>query len=111
MDDIQRAIENMSNYVRWGMPSVKKEHAKIAISAMLELQQYRQIGTPEECRQTLRKQAVRTNAERIRHMTDEELAVTIVCPNEMGIAEIECDHSDTCNCSRCCLEWLQKEEE
>lgn len=52
-----------------------------------------------------------TNAEMIRSMSDEELAVTITCPNEMGLAEIECDHSDSCNCSRCCLDWLRKEVE
>lgn len=55
MYDIQRAIENMGNYVRWGMPSVKKKDAETAISAMQELQQYRQIGTLEECREAREK--------------------------------------------------------
>lgn len=52
-----------------------------------------------------------TNGEMIRNMSDEELAVTIACPNEMGLAEIECDHSDNCDCCRCCLEWLRREVE
>lgn len=52
-----------------------------------------------------------TNADMIRSMTDEELAVTIMCPNDMGMAEIECNHGDECNCCKCCLEWLQKEAE
>lgn len=28
MNDIQRVIENMSIYVRWGVPSIKKADAK-----------------------------------------------------------------------------------
>lgn len=45
---------------------------------------------------------IETNADRIRAMSDEELAVTLMCPNEMGMAEIPCDHSDSCNCCK----WL-----
>lgn len=51
-----------------------------------------------------------TNADRFRKMSDEELAVTIMCPNEMGIADIDCDHSDGCDCCKCCLDWLKSEE-
>lgn len=50
-----------------------------------------------------------TNAEMIRNMSDEELAVTIMCPNETGHAEINCDHSDNCDCCQCCLDWLRRE--
>lgn len=53
---------------------------------------------------------VRTNGDMIRSMTDEELAVTLICPNEMGLAEIECDRSDDCNCCQCLLDWLRGEE-
>lgn len=52
-----------------------------------------------------------TNADLIRSMSDEELAVTIPCPNETGMTNIECDHSDQCNCRECCLKWLQSEAE
>lgn len=58
-----------------------------------------------------REKRVMTNGEMIRNMTDEELAVTIMCPNETGHAEIECDHSDQCNCCECCLKWLKQEVE
>lgn len=51
-----------------------------------------------------------TNYERIRNMSIEEMAVTLMCPNEMGMAEIECNHEDWRNCSKCCLEWLAAEE-
>lgn len=52
-----------------------------------------------------------TNADMIRNMSDEELAVTIMCPNETGHADIDCDHSDKCNCCKCCLEWLLEEQD
>lgn len=48
-----------------------------------------------------------TQAYRIRNMTDEELALVVMCPNENGLANIDCDHSDKCNCYKCILEWLQ----
>ena len=52
-----------------------------------------------------------TNADKIRAMSDEELAVTLMCPNEMGMTEIPCDHSDSCNCCKCLLNWLQQPAE
>lgn len=51
------------------------------------------------------------NADRIRSMTDEELAIHMLCPNEMGLAEIECDKIDCCNCYECLLNWLRAESE
>lgn len=52
-----------------------------------------------------------TNFEYIKAMSIEEMAVTIMCPNEMGMAEIPCDHSDDRNCAQCCLDWLKADEE
>lgn len=52
-----------------------------------------------------------TQAERIRSMTDEELAVNMMCPNENGLAEIDCDKNDNCNCYECLLKWLRAESE
>lgn len=49
-----------------------------------------------------------TNADMIRSMSDEELAANLMCPNEMGIADIPCDKSDQCNCYRCLLDWLRQ---
>lgn len=51
------------------------------------------------------------NADRIRAMSDEELAATMMCPNEMGMADIPCDHSDQKNCYKCLLDWLRQPEE
>lgn len=52
-----------------------------------------------------------TNADRIRSMSDEELAMNMTCPNENGLGEIECDKSDSCNCYECILKWLQSAAE
>lgn len=52
-----------------------------------------------------------TNADRIRSMRDEELATNMMCPNESGLGEIECDKSDRCNCYECILKWLKLEVE
>ncbi|TQI66232.1 hypothetical protein [Clostridium sp. KNHs216] len=52
-----------------------------------------------------------SNGDRIRGMSNEELAVTLMCPNEMGMAEIECDHSDDKNCCQCLLNWLNQPEQ
>lgn len=47
-----------------------------------------------------------TNADMIRSMSDEELAANLMCPNEMGIADIPCDKSDQCNCYKCLLDFF-----
>lgn len=60
-------------------------------------------GIPERKKQT--------NADRIRGMRDEELAMNMMCPNESGIGEIDCDKNDSCNCYECLLKWLQSEVE
>jgi hypothetical protein len=49
---------------------------------------------------------LQTNADRIRSMTDEELAVNMMCPNENG-----CDKDDNYNCYECLLKWLRAESE
>lgn len=53
------------------------------------------------------EKAVLTNADRIRHMSNESLAMTIGCPNDMCLANIPCNHDDTCDCYLCCLNWLK----
>jgi len=54
------------------------------------------------------------NGDRLRSLTNEELAATLelavmlMCPNEMGKADIDCDHSDGKNCCQCLLNWLNQ---
>lgn len=65
----------------------------------------------DECRMCIKDGKKQTNADRIRSMSDEELAMNMMCPNENGLGEIECDKSDSCNCYECILDWLQSEVE
>lgn len=49
-----------------------------------------------------------TNYEVIKKMSIEEMAVSLMCPNDMG-ADVKCgDHGGT-ECVKCTLEWLQQE--
>ena len=61
--------------------------------------------------EVVERRGTQSNADQIRSMSDEELAVTLTCPNEMGLAEIPCDHSDTRNCCKCLFNWLQQPAE
>lgn len=88
--------------------TITKEISEKLYGALWKLMNYEDTGlTPEQMQE---KDTPRTNADMFRSMTDEALAVTIMCPNEMGLAEIECDHSDSCNCRQCCLDWLKMED-
>lgn len=51
----------------------------------------------------------KTNADRIRSMTDEELAMAIMCPAEFTGSDKVCDFIH--DCKDCTLAWLQKESE
>ena len=50
-----------------------------------------------------------TNYEMMRSMTLEQMALTMMCPNESGLAFIDCDRSDSVKCLDCCLAWLKQE--
>lgn len=49
-----------------------------------------------------------TNADRIRAMSDEELATVIMCPD--GMKDQPCSDADG-KCVACCLRWLQQPAE
>lgn len=56
----------------------------------------------------------KTNADRIRSMTDEELAEFIMCPAEYDSGfnkECKCNGEMNRNCCKCTLNWLQSEAE
>ncbi len=48
---------------------------------------------------------IMTNAERIRQMNDEELAVVIMCPYDGNCAE---GLRPGVMCNECCLKWLKE---
>lgn len=60
------------------------------------------------------KEKKMTNADRIRAMSDEELALLIMCPTEYDLGfskECECNNEMNRNCCRCTLKWLRSEIE
>jgi hypothetical protein len=52
-----------------------------------------------------------TNADKIRSMSDEELMPIIMCPNDIGMANIQCKTYDIHKCNKCVLDWLKSEVE
>ena len=55
-----------------------------------------------------------TNAERIKQMSDKDLAIFIMCPAEYDVAFTKscgCNGEMNKNCYQCTLEWLQQESE
>lgn len=58
-----------------------------------------------------------TNLNRIKAMDADGLAMILMCPNESGDAEIECDKYKTfragieVNCYECIRNWLDKESD
>lgn len=52
-----------------------------------------------------------TNGDLIRSMSDEELAMSMTCPNENESEENICDKREDYNCYECLLKWLQSEAE
>jgi hypothetical protein len=53
-----------------------------------------------------------TNYEQIKNMSIEEMAVTIMCPNDISMteADIKCDDYNY-NCCKCIQKWLRQEAE
>ena len=52
----------------------------------------------------IEKMGIKTNGDRIRKMTNDELADIIMCP--YGMEESSCGKQ---NCFKCCREWLESE--
>jgi len=57
------------------------------------------------------KKGKRTNYDRLKNLTIEEMAKAMMCPNELSICteEIECNTLGGVSCVQCCLERLKRE--
>lgn len=53
----------------------------------------------------------KTNADRIRAMSDKELAAVIMCPMEIGASVDLCKKNHGFTCVECSLRWLQEPAE
>ena len=98
-------IEKIVSVRTWGFKKEELYHLKSEIHKSLDL-----VVHEEELKMHF-KRVKQTNADRIRAMSNEELAMVMMCPNENGLAEIDCDKSDSCNCYGCLLKWLQEKVE
>lgn len=54
--DYRKVIDRLNYYIRYGISSVRVTDAKTAVSAIKELQKYKEIGTLEEVREAVEKQ-------------------------------------------------------
>ncbi len=52
----RKVIDRLNDYIRWGISPVRVTDAKTAVSAIQELQKYKQLGTLEEVREAVEKQ-------------------------------------------------------
>ena len=72
------------------------------------------LAWKDECFEIVKECRPQTNADRIRSMTDEELALAIVCPAEYDLnfnKNEKCNGEMNKNCYECSLNWLQEERE
>ena len=67
------------------------------------------LAWKDECFEIVKECRPQTNAERIRSMTDEELALAVMCPADITGGDTKCDRYG--NCRKCTLDWLQRESE
>jgi hypothetical protein len=71
-------------------------------------------NNPKDNKPCCRCDSRTTNADRIRNMSDEELAMAIMCPAEYDLSfnkECGCAGDMNRNCQKCTLDWLQSEAE
>ena len=68
------------------------------------------IGNCPVCGAEMRVGTDMTNADRIRAMTDEELAEFLCCPQSVCPVD-DCEECYDDKCQKCVLKWLKKEAE
>lgn len=56
MMNYRKVIDRLNDYIRWGISPVRVTDAKTAVSAIQELQKYKQLGTLGEVREAVEKQ-------------------------------------------------------
>ena len=106
----QEVCEECSVYREGGIAC--REVARVAISALEEIQQYRKIGTVEECRKAVEKQKSKAPDYEGDGYADGYMVYdTWICPN-CG-KRYEVDYDDYKHCPNCgqAIQWEESEEE
>lgn len=96
----REAIERLEKHKEWGWNKITEEAIEVAITALEETQQYREIGTVEECREAVEKQrAKKPNLEGDGYADGHMVYDTWICPC-CGIS-YEIDYDDYKYCPDC----------
>ena len=93
---------------KWNCDLVKINGYRV-IAWMPLPEPYRVSAENAQPKETPLTEKPQTNADRIRSMTDEELALTVMCPADITGGDTKCDQYH--NCRKCTLDWLQRESE
>ena len=112
----QEAVEKIKDLSDRGYPTLRKAK-EMAISALKEIQQYREIGTVEECRKAMEKQKPQKPKDSLKikpvidcngAYVDADTTIYLLCPNCEELVGIEenCD-----NYCRECGQKIDKESE
>lgn len=101
----QEAIKNINTYIYSELESIPKqllESLKLACFTLKEVQQYRVIGTPEECSAAVEKQkSKKPDIEGDGYADGYLVYDTWICPNCEKHYEIDYDNYDYCpNCGQ-----------
>ena len=113
-------VDNMIKYCKDFEPKAditgyleKKTVFAMAISAIKEVQQYREIGTVEECREAVEKQKPKKC-----DVTKDNFRIYYKCPTCNHCLRVEYNHGSwmgkkSKNCSKCgqAIQWEESEEE
>ena len=102
----EEAIEIIESAKQFYKPKIVSEAFETAISALKEVQQYREIGAVEECREAMEKQKMKKSID-----YDEDLGY-FKCPS-CGcciMADEFSDHKYCLNCGQA-IQWKESEEE
>lgn len=87
-----------------------QEAKTVAVQALEEIQQYRAIGTPEECRAAVEKQTAKKPDYEGDGYSDGHLVYdTWICPCCGKHYEVDYDDYDFCPECGQCIDWSEKE--
>ena len=111
MTENEKAIEQLERISKkLGDIGETEDWTEVAIQALEEVQQYRQIGTVEECRAAVEKQTAKKPDYEGDGYSDGQLVYdTWICPCCGKHYEVDCDSYDYClNCGQK-LDWMEEE--
>lgn len=109
----EEAIETIKSNMPTSGYQMLRESLNMAIIALKEVQQYREIGTVEECREAVEKKKAKKC-----DVTKDNFRIYYKCPTCNHCLRVEYNHGSwmgkkSKNCSKCgqAIQWEESEEE